>query len=675
MNTTTTFALVLLLLAGTAGGLFFVLGGESGGELPPTPPNFEPASDDQPTAGPGLRVIGTGVPGEPQTNEREQFLPEESLTGSQYAQGVMGTVVDPSGTPVQGARVFLMESSMSNVFQRFQSIQTGVVFPPTASGRTDERGQFHLGLREPVAGTVFEVRITTDAYADKKIPNLTIQANDWYEADVVVLEQGATIHGSVIVEGQGVPAPGAVVYIKATGNAPDLSPTPGRENGLMIEVDETGYFQVQNAPTGVVDISAVAPYFARSEKRGLNLDPMIANEVRFELSRGLTIRGVVTDPTGAPVNGAVVMATSLLPKQPQNEEVRTGANGRFEFLSLVEAPFQLTAMARGFQRHDEKPVQAPSDDIHLVLEKQGMVQVKVWGNNGRLLRVYLLNVRSHFAAQNQIGNVQSQAPRNIRGGDLENGFATVENLNAGTYVIQIDAANYARTFSEPFTVGPGIEPASVEVYMSAGGSITGTVTDDLAQPLSGVTVQTQTNGTIENPFLTMLGQMVPKKITEIAAQTDAQGRYRFDVLAEGIYQLKFTHPSYCEEVVKDLGLEEGQITQAPSMAMVRGTLIIGTTTVDGVPAGQVKVLVQVRPDPAGQPGNPSAAVFNAETVSDSQGHYSIPRRLPPGNYQVQATRQPENPFGIIIDYEKTRRTFTVLAGQLQMRVDVNVPSR
>ena len=109
--------------------------------------------------------------------------------------------------------------------------------------------------------------------------------------------------------------------------------------------------------------------------------------------------------------------------------------------------------------------------------------------------------------------------------------------------------------------------------------------------------------------------------------------------------------------------------------MIQGTLIIGTTTVDGVPAGQVKVLVQVRPEPAGQPGNPSVAAFNAESVSDSQGRYTIPRRLPPGNYQVQATRQPENPFGIIIDYEKTRRTFTVLAGQPQMRVDVNVPSR
>ena len=133
------------------------------------------------------------------------------------------------------------------------------------------------------------------------------------------------------------PVPGAVVYIQATGSFPDLSPTPGRENGLMIEVDETGSFQVQNAPTGVVDISAVAPYFARSEKRGLNLDPMIANEVRFELSRGLAIRGVVTDPTGAPVHGPGVMATSLLPKQPQNEEVRTGTTRRSELLRLVDA--------------------------------------------------------------------------------------------------------------------------------------------------------------------------------------------------------------------------------------------------------------------------------------------------------------------------------------------------
>ena len=45
--------------------------------------------------------------------------------------------------------------------------------------------------------------------------------------------------------------------------------------------------------------------------------------MNFTLSRGKAIRGLVTDPTGAPVNGAKVMATSLLPKQPQTEEVRT----------------------------------------------------------------------------------------------------------------------------------------------------------------------------------------------------------------------------------------------------------------------------------------------------------------------------------------------------------------
>ena len=40
---------------------------------------------------------------------------------------------------------------------------------------------------------------------------------------------------------------------------------------------------------------------------------------------------------------------------------------------------------------------------------------------------------------------------------------------------------------------------------------------------------------------------------------------------------------------------------------------------------------------------------------DSRGQYLIPKRLPPGTYQIQASRQATGRFGAIADHEKTRR--------------------
>ncbi len=283
MNTSR-FALLLLLLAGAAVGAFFLLEGEGGNELPPQPP-IQPADITTTEDTTPIRADTTVGPGV----GRRDILDDQLPTGAEYDQGVLGTVYGPSGNPVHGADVFLIEGSTSNLFQRFRAVQEGVIFLPTASGKTDEQGQFALGLREAVPDRVFEVRILTDTYADYKIPNLTIQDDDWYEAPPIVLAAGTMVHGQVTLAGQGLPAPGAVVYIKAAGGFPDLTPIPGREQGLRVEVDESGYFQITNAPAGMVNISAVAPYFARRYARQVTLYPLVPNHVSLALSRGTAI--------------------------------------------------------------------------------------------------------------------------------------------------------------------------------------------------------------------------------------------------------------------------------------------------------------------------------------------------------------------------------------------------
>jgi hypothetical protein len=212
----------------------------------------------------------------------------------------------------------------------------------------------------------------------------------------------------------------------------------------------------------------------------------------------------------------------------------------------------------------------------------------------------------------------------------------------------------------------------VELHMSAGGRIRGIVRDQSGGPLRGVVVQTRVNGLMENAIGIMLGSMIPKKITEMSVQTDAEGRYRFDVMAQGAYQLQFTHPDFCHEVRNDVIVEQGTTTEAPLVALIRGTLVTGTTMVDGVATGQIKVSILVAPS---EPGNATPGGFAAEAVSDNLGQYVISKRLPPGTYQIRATRNSDNPFRSFADYQKTQRSFSVGLGQTQVAVDINVPSR
>ena len=132
MNTSK-FALLLLLLVGAAVGAFFLLQGEGGNELPPRPP-IQPADITTTEYITPIRADTTVDPGA----GRRDIMDDQLGTGAEYDQGVMGTVYGPSGNPVHGADVFLIEGATSNTFQRFQAVQEGVVFLPAASGKTDE---------------------------------------------------------------------------------------------------------------------------------------------------------------------------------------------------------------------------------------------------------------------------------------------------------------------------------------------------------------------------------------------------------------------------------------------------------------------------------------------------------------------------------------------------------
>jgi len=58
----------------------------------------------------------------------------------------------------------------------------------------------------------------------------------------------------------------------------------------------------------------------------------------------------------------------------------------------------------------------------------------------------------------------------------------------------------------------------------------------------------------------------------------------------------------------------------------------GTASVDGVRSGQVKVVVDADPSVV------DAGWLHAETVSNHDGTFVLPKRLPPGNYEIKGAQ-------------------------------------
>ena len=610
---------------------------------------------------------------EPEASSRTTAREVLRGTGGNEAQGFRAIVLDPLKTPVEGADVYLMPGTGANILQTMQLLQSGASLPPLAKAQTDRNGAFALGLAHFEEGKSYELRVVTTRFAEHRLPNLRLHAEEWYDLGTIDLSRGAIVSGRVTIAGSsGMPVAGARVSFRNAQGFPDLTPTPGREMGLTVEADANGNYRCESVPAGSMHVSAVAPGYARFEQQNVQVHADQPTELHFELSPGLSIAGIVIDGSGVPVPEVKLNATAISSKTPGIAEARSGPDGRFEILGLLEGPYIVNAVAPSHVKSEVKPVHAGETELRVVLERQGSARIQVWGKDGRLLTAYTLTLKRYMAGQEHFGNLLRDP---IPAKPDRDGVTTVEGLDAESYVFQVEAPQHAMAFSDPFQVVLGGDPPTVIVRLDEGGILEGIVTDVGGQPLAGVAVSTMPNDYDENPFTVMFGAMMPVKVTRKTLQTDARGYYRFNLLNPGMYQLKFAHAQYIETFLKHQVVQTGQTTTVPSVTMTPGTVLTGQVLVDGKPGGQVKVNVSavVEPNPAGQPA-PSFG-FSCEAFTDPEGKFLMPKRLPPGRYQVTAMRQAlENPLFGIVDVMKTKQEFLV-GSQTTQNVTIQITSQ
>lgn len=689
MNTTARSLLLVLILAlGVAGSaaVYFMMQGPPAPEPSPVAPETQPTEQPEtPVESPSV-TLEPSVRTEPTTGRSE--LPAQP-DAREAAQGFTGRVLAPNHAAVPDATVYLMEGVGSNDLLRMMAmVQSGVIRPPLATGRTGPDGAFRLGVAVFDPTRVYEFRVATEDHVELRLPNLRLtKEGEWFPLGNQVLQTGAVAAGRVTAQGSGgVGIPEATVTFRNASGFPDLSPTPGREGGISVTTDASGNYRATNIPVGVLHIAAVAPGYARMELQNVPISMEGTNDHNFDLPMGLSISGICVDPAGHPVANVKLTALAISSKTPGTSETRSRSDGKFELMGLVEGPYILTYMGEGFVRGEYKPAQAGEKDLQITLERLGIAKLQVFSKDNRLMSNYQVSLKTFHEqeGQAQYGNTELSG---MRARPDKDGITTISGIapnDRQSYVFQIEAAEHAMAFSDPFDVKIGMEPPFLIVRMNEGGILEGQVTNEVGAGLPGVQVQTMPNEYDENPFTKMFAGMIPVKITRTGVVTDGEGRYRLRLLNPGAYQLRFTHPKYFEVFQKNHQVVAGETTRVPTLQMQPGTMVTGTVLVDGAPGGQIKVTIANTPPAAdtniqmpGATKQQSPQMFHDEAFTDAEGMFTFTRRIPPGRYTIRAMRQSSNPsdiFRSMIDSLRSQQELELYQNETERKIQILIDS-
>jgi hypothetical protein len=635
----------------------------------PPSPSAAPAIDSAPIARDERAAPAVGAP-------------RSAPAAAGFPQGLRGIVVDEAGRPLAGLPVYLVELAGNDPLALPVLRQQRDALGPVASAESAVDGTFALGL--PVAqDKVYELYATSPRHATARVSGLRLLAGEWHDVGAITMTAGASLRGRVTIAGRDdIPVAGALISVEigtVFGDAA-LRALPGAGQGLVATADGAGNYELHHVPSrGVVQVSAVAHGFARLRKQNIELrldEPVVVN---FALLPGKSLAGVVQGADGAPIANARLEAW---PQQPAGEPsfATSDENGRFDVLGLAAGSYRLRAAARGYEPQEQRELEPGRGDVQFVLHEQGTLRVRVVAPDGTTLRNYRLGLRRSFPEQNdQIAAVVEVPDQRVRL-DAATDFAELRGLPTGRFRCQVEAEGFAKTLSdevvnqrEPGTPS-GPQQFAITVTMSPGATLRGRVVDDAGRPLAGAVVATQAKGTLpDSPFTRLLAGALPERITATRTSAADDGTFVLPLLALGDYQLLVEHEDACRTTVPDVRLDRVGEHTLPPIVLHAGATISGRALVGGRATGQVQIVLTTLPNVSRRDA------MRLETITDASGAWRLPRRVPPGTYELRAaaigTTEPEAQiFRQLLQLQRSSITVVVAPGQRQVERDIDLPS-
>ncbi|RMF74465.1 MAG: hypothetical protein D6738_06355 [Acidobacteria bacterium] len=407
------------------------------------------------------------------------------------ASTVSGRVLDPEGRPVADATVML---------ERRRAVMRGgfsAVIQMAEDTRTDQDGAFRFEGVEP--GKIQLSAQATDFRSATR--EFTVTEGEDLEDVVLPLEPAATVTGHV-TRPDGSPAIGVWVGPVAGG---ETVRGPAR---TAAPTDGDGAFVLSGLEPGPVSLEARDDAGLRTV-RDVDLEPGL-NRVDFVLEGGQRVTGRVVDTTGAPVPG-VHVRLSPAGRGWGGPSATSDAAGRFAIDDVPPGSWEARAGGDGLPSSEPVPLEvgeeAPPAGIELVIPQGGTIAGAITGLDETALgRVEL------FAAPEDGGDWRS--PLVARDGSFR-----IENATPGPWTLRATEPESGRVARARVEVAPGAE-ARADLVFEAGLALTGQVLH-AGRPVADAMA-----------FLRGLDVSGGARST-----TDAEGRFRFEGLAAGSYEV------------------------------------------------------------------------------------------------------------------------------------------
>lgn len=389
-------------------------------------------------------------------------IPSEYTFNLQRSRAVGGTVRDPSGRPIPGARVVLSltnndpDDSLRHNFNQHKEW-------------ANLRGQWrcdHLPSR--LDGLTISVSHYKHVDLDLDEANLTSQLADLHAMKAVFTMQPGLVVKGKIIDADGKPVASARVMLSPCG-LPLSKPFPTRAE---VTSGCDGSYRFVNCLPGGNRI-VVSAHDLTTQHRDITIKPGMT-AVDFRLSPGLRVKIRVVDAAGKPLVGAQVLPDFPLFSNQSVilDDIETDQDGHWESASSPDGKIPLAISKPGYAT--VHPLLAAGEKEHLITMRS---PVRI---SGRVVDAVTkkplrkICISSHYTESEREPNVLVHPTVTVDGeGGYKLTFSDVQGVDVVTWRIRVQAAGYVMQVSPQFEVREGSR--TLDFQLVPGKAVSGVV--------------------------------------------------------------------------------------------------------------------------------------------------------------------------------------------------------
>lgn len=505
---------------------------------------------------------------------------------------VSGRVVDTDGRPIGG--VMLRAGSTLDSLKRVAT--------------SDRRGRFRLNtINAP--GPIY-IRAQVAMYGRITSGPFEVPA-EGLDNIVVKLPHAAMVTGSIRIDGKFAPRktflwsepvdPTSEEARRGTGRT--YTYTVARRGKYLLTWLSPGSYNLSVQPPGGSTGPPVATVTVREGQMIENFD------INYEIT-GYVLAGTVVDRQGEPVGAAQL---SVINDNGINLRAESDGVGAFSISGLGDGYYTVSVTHSNHSRIQVEGVKAPNLGLRLEMPDHGSVKGHVRSAvTGAPLKRFRI---AHYSG------LMNEVPPRFSDAKIfgsETGEFALTNIDIGDTTLVVISQDHAPALVHIPNVLEGDNGVYIEVSLQAAAVLEGTVTDVNGMPIQGASIHVPTNSYSYTGGELSLGR------------TDADGRFKIDVLLEGERNLAVSHPAFVSGNFV-VNLAQGERTDV-ALVLYSGAALAGTVYVSDVPLEGAAIFLQ-NADGGGR--------RNKFTRTNAKGEYRF-EKIPAGDYLISVNIQDDD---------------------------------